>query len=1293
MTEMTEDPGRIVTFYSYKGGCGRTMALANTAWILAANGKRVLTVDWDLEAPGLDKFYRPFIDQAALSEHLGVSFLITNYEAAIKNAAGSRDFPRGARRVAPSVIANQYTRLEEHVTPVSWDFPSGGRLDFLPAGASNRAYGTGMSGFEWDKFTRDYHGDEFIEALRSAMRRDYDYTLIDSRTGMNDVGDLCTALLPDTLVIGFALSDQSLEGASDVAQRVTGYDVEATIRILPVPMRIEDAESDKKEAGLAKAQTLFRRYVTAEAPHEYWGKVQIPYKTLYAYEEILAGFGDRPGQPGSLLAAFERLTDEISQGSVTMLPPLPEEERTEFLRTRFTRRKPEAPAEMLLSFISEDRPWAEWITTILETGGLRVRTQREAESAAADGLVTAVKSAKTTVALVSEAYRASPEYENLLGALHVADPGKTRGLVVPCRVDASSVGQIFPTRILVELDQLDQVTALRQLSRVLETPLRAPEDLRYPGAKPDAWLVPEKNPNFTGRARIIDALRERMRAGKATSVQVLHASAGFGKTQIAIEYADRFKSSYDIVWWIRSEEPNRAVEAMAQLGERLGLRGANDLATVELVKEALRRGEPLKRALLIFDNVPRAETIEGLLPTGGDTHILITTRDREVAVDGQATLTVEGFAREESIALLLRHVPEMTRQDADHVAAALSDVPIDIDAAGKYIHQTAVTVDGYLARVPVRVRGSVWLAAIEEVESISPAAVRMMELFAFFGGEPVDRAILYSDQFAQVLADYDPSLFIDWALLGDYAAALNRFGLLRIDQVHGFTMHRALQEFLRPRLVEQGAADRARSSVQQILALSRPSSGDTDDPENRAAFARIWPHLSACEAEKSTDPKVRQLLMDQVRHLWLTGRLTEAEQSARNLAAIWTAQSGEGDRSVLRLRFLLANVLRNIGRAPEALDIDTDVADKQRAILPETHPERLNTLASVGGDLRAVGRFGDALEIDRWCYEVTRKSSEHGRAALRAAHNYALSLAVTGDCFAARDLDRRLYNDEKLILGYEHPWTLNTAIDLGRDLRDCGDYAGSIRLLEAVLRRSTEKRGAHDPYSLESGKGLAVALRKAGRHAEGLALTEALVDDFESVFGPNGAETLACKLNFACDLSASGQRQRALEAAMEMHEQYEHHLGERHPHTLAGANNVAIYLRTTGKPRDSLKLATATFAGLTEVLGDDHPFTLYCGVNLANTAADCELLDQALAQLDGTLARLDAVLGPDHPSTLVAAANRSVVLHRRGFKTDAETARMKALEPLTAVLGPEHETVRAFMEWRPANRDLEPYRT
>src|SRR5271166_3342097 len=57
----TPDMGEIVTFYSYKGGTGRTMALANIAWLLACNGYRVLAIDWDLEAPGLHRFFKPFL--------------------------------------------------------------------------------------------------------------------------------------------------------------------------------------------------------------------------------------------------------------------------------------------------------------------------------------------------------------------------------------------------------------------------------------------------------------------------------------------------------------------------------------------------------------------------------------------------------------------------------------------------------------------------------------------------------------------------------------------------------------------------------------------------------------------------------------------------------------------------------------------------------------------------------------------------------------------------------------------------------------------------------------------------------------------------------------------------------------------------------------------------------------------------------------------------------------------------------------------------------------------------------
>ena len=67
----TPATGKIVTFYSYKGGTGRTMALANVAWILAQAWKK-FAVDWDLESPGFDEFFRPFIDADVLAVTPGI---------------------------------------------------------------------------------------------------------------------------------------------------------------------------------------------------------------------------------------------------------------------------------------------------------------------------------------------------------------------------------------------------------------------------------------------------------------------------------------------------------------------------------------------------------------------------------------------------------------------------------------------------------------------------------------------------------------------------------------------------------------------------------------------------------------------------------------------------------------------------------------------------------------------------------------------------------------------------------------------------------------------------------------------------------------------------------------------------------------------------------------------------------------------------------------------------------------------------------------------------------------------
>ncbi len=156
--------GCVVTFYSYKGGTGRTMALANTAWILAANGQRVLAVDWDLEAPGLHRFFHPFLDLSALAATTGVIDIINEYAWASTT---------GTQRSGPWHL--DYARVEPHaisLTPerLGLRFQEGGSLDFLSAGRQDRSYSATVSSFEWDNFYERLGGGQFLDALRDDTR-------------------------------------------------------------------------------------------------------------------------------------------------------------------------------------------------------------------------------------------------------------------------------------------------------------------------------------------------------------------------------------------------------------------------------------------------------------------------------------------------------------------------------------------------------------------------------------------------------------------------------------------------------------------------------------------------------------------------------------------------------------------------------------------------------------------------------------------------------------------------------------------------------------------------------------------------------------------------------------------------------------------------------------------------------------------------------------------------------------------------------------------------------------------
>jgi len=289
-------PAPIITFYSYKGGTGRSMGLANTAWILASNGLRVLVVDWDLEGPGLHRYFHPFLPDWELRSSPGVINLMWEF-ATFAMDPHVPDEPGWHEQLA---------MIQPYAMSVEYRFPGAGTIDFVPAGRQDHLYSTLVTSFDWNSFYERLGGGGFLEALKRNMRERYDYVLIDSRTGLSDTAGICTVQLPDILVNCISLSTQAIDGAAAVAASVHRQRIHDQLRMFPVLMRVEDGEQDKLEASRDYVRARFGRFLShVPDPERYWGDVEVPYKSFYAYEEILATIGDRPRQENTILAASD----------------------------------------------------------------------------------------------------------------------------------------------------------------------------------------------------------------------------------------------------------------------------------------------------------------------------------------------------------------------------------------------------------------------------------------------------------------------------------------------------------------------------------------------------------------------------------------------------------------------------------------------------------------------------------------------------------------------------------------------------------------------------------------------------------------------------------------------------------------------------------------------------------------------------------------------------------------------------------------------------------------------------
>jgi DNA polymerase III delta prime subunit len=649
----------------------------------------------------------------------------------------------------------------------------------------------------------------------------------------------------------------------------------------------------------------------------------------------------------------------------------------------------------------------------------------------------------------------------------------------------------------------------------------------------------QKGDEIVGQQHVITDVRNQLTQGKRTAIgqtASFRGLGGLGKTQLAIEYAYRYRNEYPsgVIWLNADQNIDAQLIEIAEKARWIAPESDHKYK-LQIAQQRIRT---YSDCLIVFDNLEDRHAIDPYLPEPeAYPHILVTSRVDHV--DFQPVplgLLDEHLSRE----LLLRESRRESRDDDDEkairsIVVVLGGLPLALELAGAYLgHRRTVSFQQYydlLARdlknaLPKSVSSFTrheadlysTLRLSEDLLKEEDPLREVLDLLTWSGSAPMS-----SNLISHLLGIPNEVALARALALGNELRLLHQS-----KNSDSYSLHRLVGEVRRAEIPLQQRCE----WVEIVCTRLGDWFQEKNDFSQLTEFESEIDHLKKWQenAAQFAHSQASRLMWLQAYPEYYRGRYVKAKDLVLEAKRLFDDLTTDNRALQASLLNDLANINLELGDSDLVLRNQMEALRIRRELFGESHRDVAISLSNLGGWFYKQGDFKRALDYSEQALKMRQELFGESHIDIaNSLNNVGAAYFKLGSPERAFEYSERALAMRRKLFGEVHPDIASSSNNLGSLYNEKGESEKALEYSLSALTMRQELFGESHPDVAGSFNSVGNIYVEQGNVRQGLEYSQRALSIYREVFGDQHSSTIDTAADVANDLMRLNRRQEAYE--------------------------------------------------------------------------------------------------------------------------------------------------------------------